>query len=349
MGQLIKKLKAALGRWPNGFRYVDDFYLFFERREEAEKALAELTKAIGDFELQVNASKTKIVEVRQLVDESWKFNIKKLAISAEVKSQKSDVHNYFESLFSLEAKYKDESLIKYGLKQVSSYIIKMDNWPIFEAYLLKCGYSFPNVIQVLANIFSTYKRYGYPINEEAVKRFCETEIKNHALSDHHSEVSWLLWICKELNFKISRVAVRAVEAMSSSVCALIVLDLYNSGFTSHNLRIDFLKKYSNADALKDAGWLLSYEAGRRGWLNNKDKGWIEGDEFFSALDAEGVSFYNEHLACKPIFEFRGLRHQIDENFFNDDRDIRDEFEFDEMDEEYFDSDSQDDMLDDIFL
>lgn len=41
--QLQKELKG----WPKGFRYVDDFYLFFNRREEAEQALAAVTKAIG--------------------------------------------------------------------------------------------------------------------------------------------------------------------------------------------------------------------------------------------------------------------------------------------------------------
>jgi hypothetical protein len=153
---LYKELKG----WPKGFLYVDDFYLFFNRREDAEKALAAVTKAIGQFELQINASKTRIIEVKELVEESWKYSVKKLTISSNRKQQRDDLHHYFEALFSLENKYKDESLVKYGLKQLSSTIIKSSNWEILEAYLLKCGYSFPNTIQVIAHILFTYRHHG---------------------------------------------------------------------------------------------------------------------------------------------------------------------------------------------
>ena len=56
-------------------------FISFLILEDAEKGLAEITKIISKFELQINPSKTKIIEVRELVDESWKFNVKKLKIS----------------------------------------------------------------------------------------------------------------------------------------------------------------------------------------------------------------------------------------------------------------------------
>lgn len=135
-----ESIRIALGGWPKGFRYVDDFTFFFNTREDAERALAVIIKCVSAFELQINASKTKIVEVRELVQESWKYSLKKLKVSAKRRQQKDDIHHYFEVLFSLEARFKDESLVKYGLKQLSSTIIKKSNWPIAEAYLLKCGY-----------------------------------------------------------------------------------------------------------------------------------------------------------------------------------------------------------------
>ena len=60
-------IRIALDGWPKGFRYVDDFTFFFNTREEAERALAVIIKCVSAFELQINASKTKIVEVRELV------------------------------------------------------------------------------------------------------------------------------------------------------------------------------------------------------------------------------------------------------------------------------------------
>ncbi len=341
------QIKEALGKWPSGFRYVDDFYLFFDTREEAEIALAELTKAISNFELQINPSKTRIIEVKGLVEESWKYSLKKLSISPEKRTQRDDIHNYFEALFSLESKFLDESLIKYGLKQISSHIIKISNWDIFEAYLLKCGFSFPNTLQVIANILSTYHHHGYKLNLKAIERFCNNLIKVHAISDHHSEVSWLLWICKELDLNLQRDVVREIEGMSSSVCALISLDLFQSGTIKNNLRVNYLKQFSNKEALYSSDWLISYEAGRRGWLKNTNHDYIVNDDFFGELLKENVSFYDEALKCHPIFEFKeGELEGIDlEAFFDRDDRIEEHFDFDDMDEEYFDSSDEEDVED----
>ena len=54
-------LKNELGYWPAGYRYVDDYYLFFETRGDAERALAHLARLMSNYELQINADKTKIV------------------------------------------------------------------------------------------------------------------------------------------------------------------------------------------------------------------------------------------------------------------------------------------------
>ncbi|MBN3865261.1 RNA-directed DNA polymerase [Pseudomonas frederiksbergensis] len=68
-GKGCEAIHEELGAWPKGFRYVDDFTFFFNRREEAERALAVIIKCVSSFELQINASKTRIVEVRELVQE----------------------------------------------------------------------------------------------------------------------------------------------------------------------------------------------------------------------------------------------------------------------------------------
>lgn len=332
------QVKDALKGWPAGFRYVDDYFLFFDTREEAEACLAQLTKAISNFELQVNPAKTRVVEVRELVEETWKYNLKKLEISDNKKQQRNDIHNYFEALFSLEKRYSDESLIKYGLKQISSRIIKKSNWDIFEAYLLKCGFSFPNTLQVIASVLATYHHYNYDLNKVAIERFCNNLIKVHAISDHHSEVIWLLWICKELRLNIKRDVVREIEGMSSSVCVLLVIDLYESGVIKTNIRADYLRKFANSSSLYSDSWLLSYEAGRRLWLKNKNSNYIKEDHFFGALLNSNVSFFDENKLCNPIFELKEGGRGVDINtLFDLDGHIEEHFEFDDLDEEYFDA------------
>ena len=330
------RLREELGTWPAGFRYVDDFFLFFNTRNEAERGLAAVIKAVNSFELQINPAKTRIVEVKDIVGESWKYSVKNLIISSVRKPQRDDIHHYFEALFSLEIKYRDESLIKYGLKQISSTIIKKSNWSIFEAYLLKCGYGFPNTIQVITQILFTYNYHCYELNIEAIKRFCNNLISSAAASDHHGEVSWLLWACKELKIDLDPQAAQEVMRMNSSVCTLILLDMHTHGLVTELPDLAALVSYAHENALGDSKWLLAYEAGRRKWLGVDNSTFIDHHKFFGPLKAAGVSFYDESKSSHPIFDFKepGM---IEGKFdFDSDELIEDKFEFDEMDEEYFD-------------
>lgn len=341
-----KELHDELKYWPAGFRYVDDYYLFFNAREEAERALATLTKIVGNYELQISAAKTKILEVKDLVEESWKYSIKKLTISASRRAQRDDIHNYFQRVFALEKQFKDESIVKYALKQISSSIIKKSNWNVFESYLFKCGYGFPNTLQIIVNIFSTYKKYNYPLDSKALYRFCNNLIIEHAIPDHHGEVSWLLWLAKEMKTSLKREVIREIEKMSSNVCKLMVIDLYESKIIKHSLKADTLRQYANSDCLMTEDWLLTYEAGKRMWLKNSDSTFITSNYFFNQLIKNNVSFYNENATCHSIFDVKDTI-RLNEEWFDIDADIRDNFYFDDLDEEYFDSADRCDDDDDI--
>ncbi|CAH0165522.1 hypothetical protein SRABI70_00876 [Pseudomonas sp. Bi70] len=330
-------IRTALGGWPKGFRYVDDFTFFFNTREEAERALAVIIKCVSAFELQINASKTKIVEVRELVQESWKYTLKKLKVSAKRRQQKDDIHHYFEVLFSLEARFKDESLIKYGLKQLSSTIIKTSNWPIAEAYLLKCGYGFPNTLQVITQILVTYHRHQYPLNMVAISEFCRNLLSSASAANHHSETAWLLWLCKELGIQLKQTLIQKVLQMESSVCSLIALDLNHSGLVDGDADVTSLTILATSQALIGNNWLLAYEGGRRQWLGNQNFDFIQADACFAALLNADVGFYDDSAQLPPIFQ---LKQSSQENIdFDSDEEIADDFEFDDMDEEYFDSTS----------
>jgi hypothetical protein len=332
-----ERLNAEFMTWPTGFRYVDDFFLFFSRREEAERALAAITKAASEFELHVNPAKTRIIEVKELVDESWKYSVKKLSVAASRKQQRDDIHHFFEALFSLEKRFKDESLVKYGLKRLSSTVVKKSNWPVLEAYLLKCGYSFPNTLQVIARMLATYNSFGYPINVQAIARFCNDLIRTSAISDHHGEVSWLLWMCKEFALPLEGGLMAEVARMPGSVCKLLALDLYNNGITPEPLDAAILIPAANKAALLSADWLLAYEAGRRKWLHNTDADFITNDPHFGPMLSAGVHFYDEKVRLTPMFRFTASQDLMADFDFDTDRAIDKEFEFEDMDEEYSDS------------
>lgn len=334
------EVAASLGTKPAGFRYVDDFYLFFNERADAERALAAVVKAAGIYELQINPAKTRIVEVQDIVEDSWKFSVKKLRIGPKRRAQRNDLHHYFEALLSLEKRFKDESIVKYGLKQLSSMIVKKPNWDVLEAYLYKCGYGFPNTIQIVAHFLATYKFHGYDIDHPAAARFCNNLLLSCAASDHHGEVAWLLWISKELEVTLTDAAVLEVAKMGSPACTLILLDLHHNGIAPSPIPVEYLQPHTNSLALKGQYWLLAYEAGRRKWLGNTKISYIKNDPYFGPMLRAGVAFYDPDHRLPPIFKLKGDADEAIE--FDSDDDIASDFDFDDMDEEYFDTDDEHD-------
>lgn len=331
-----QQLRRTFGEWPSGFRYVDDFYLFFNERAEAERALAAIAQAVNGFELEINAGKTRIIETKELIEESWKYKIKGSDFASAHAAQRNDIHKFFEHLVALERSYRDESVVKYGLKIAASSIIKRQNWKIFEAYLLHCGFAYPNALQTIASLFATYARYDYPLDKVAIQRFCNAVVCSHAPSDHHSEVVWALWIMVELKLELETKSAEALAQVSSSACVLLGLSLLNkAGRTSPSLTTK-LTAHAQTSALYGAGWLLAYEGGKRKWLTAPDDTFIKANTFFNELLRQRVSFFDDLQRLPAIFkpkvstaDLRGL--------FESDAAVDGLFEFEEEDDEYFHS------------
>jgi hypothetical protein len=172
---------------------------------------------------------------------------------------------------------------------------------------------------------------------DAIARFCNNLILESSMADHHGEASWLLWICKELTINLEADVVKEVIRMGSPVCTLILLDLSNSGIVTVRIPKRQFSQTTVPTALYSPEWLLSYEAGRRKWLGNKNIKHIAGNVFFDALRKAGVQFYDDTRRITPIFDFKIPPESPSQFDWDSDDEIESSFEFDENDEEYFDS------------
>ncbi|UUC49149.1 RNA-directed DNA polymerase [Pseudomonas citronellolis] len=316
--ELKKKLKVV----PPGFRYVDDYYLFFPTLPEAEAALSAFVKALQEFELQINYEKTKICSVHEITDDYWTHQLRSFQISKSGPKQLSDINHYFELAKDLAKKNTDESVMTYALKRAASQLIKKDNWPAFEAHICHIAMAHPNTLQFFSRLISTYATYGYPINKPRLSRVINSIIEDHSQLGHHSEVVWSLWICKELNLTLSEQNIDRIADMHSSPCALLLMDLQRLGTLSKPPRTTYWKVHEKKEALYDDLWLLSYEAGLRRWGNLAD-GHIVTDPHFGILHAHNVHFYDDTAQSKPLFHPRAFaleNHDLDDIFDRDDAD-----------------------------
>lgn len=187
----------------------------------------------------------------------------------------------------------------YALRRVSSVILRLENWDAFEAQLCLVAAAHPVTLQWITKLLATYSRLGFPIGKERVSRLVNSLIAEHAPLEHHSEVAWCLWICKELTLRISTANVDAVAAMESSICALILLDLDSTGSLPKTLAYSHWRRFETSSALWEEQWMLSYEAGVRGWGGMSDTH-VKADTYFDELRKLQVRFYDTEALITPL-------------------------------------------------
>lgn len=294
------ELKKKLKELPAGFRYVDDYFMFFATASEAEAALAALVRSLQEFELQINFEKTEICSVQEISDDYWTHQLRGFHIADSGLKQASDVNHFFELAKDLARKNADESVMTYALKRAASVLVRKENWACFEAHVCHVAMGYTNTLQTVARLLKTYAQVGYPIGKDRLCRLVNAVIQDHAPLGHHSEVVWCLWMCKDLDLALSEQNIDLVSDIHSSVCGLLLMDLHQSGKLVKAPKTTLWKSTENALSLYSDMWLLSYEAGLRGW-SGFSNGHILADDHFSELHSLDVHFYDNSATIKPMF------------------------------------------------
>lgn len=315
--------------WPAGFRYVDDYFLFFETAKDADRALSALIRALKTFELQINFEKTRTCRVIEITDDFWTHRLRSFDISPKGRRHASDIHHFFELAKDLAREHSDESVMLYALKRISATIVRKECWDAFEAHVCHVAMAYPNTLQAVTRIFSSYGRVGYPLNKVRISRLVNAIIEDHAPLGHHSEVAWCLWMVKDLGLSLSNSNIDLVSEIHSSVCALVLMDLDAQDVLPQAPKNAYWKKFQSSAALRDDLWLLSYEAGVRGW-GGFTSAHVAADPYFSVLMNADVRFYDEHAVLAPLFHVKAsaLKAKNVENetdFFDLDFDAFDDF------------------------
>lgn len=344
--ELKKRLKAS----PAGFRYVDDYFMFFSTANEAEAALAALVRSLKEFELQINFEKTKTCSVVEITDDYWPHQLRSFQIDKAASRQTSDIHHFFELAKDLARRNSDENVMTYALKRASSVLVRKENWDCFEAHVCHVALAYPNTLQMVARLLSTYAHVGYPLRHDRLERLVNAIVQDHAPLGHHSEVAWGLWMCKDLNLKLHEANIDVVAEMHSSVCALLLLDLDAAGALVKTPKSTYWKQFETKESLHGDLWLLSYEAGMRGW-GGFTQAHILADPHFDLLRVKNIHFYDNAAKLSPVFhvkpealEFKSL---FDISAFFDLADADDFIEFDDGESGYDDASIADKVDDDI--
>ncbi|MFP9126785.1 RNA-directed DNA polymerase [Niallia sp. BSM11] len=296
--QKLKEKKIKL----QGFRFVDDFYLYFKTFNDAQFALSALHHIMKDFELELSPEKTKIIELPVILEPKWTIELRRLQNKNINKLSLSDdeIITYFSRAFELSKEYPDESVLKYALTEIAEMQISKEQWKIYESLVLNSMIVEPSVLPIATEILLGYRIAKYPLDFKKIKLTLFEIILYYCSYGYTHEISWALWLCKSLNINIPVKVAKELAKIEDSIVALITLDLHNQGKIK-KIDVSLWESLVTKESLYSNHWLLTYEAINKGWLNPKEgRAIIEDDDFFKLLLEKNISFYKPDEQVLPV-------------------------------------------------
>lgn len=288
-----------LNKMPNlkGHRFIDDYELAFQTRNEAEDAFHILESCLFDYELALNPKKTNIIELPTSLEASWVIELKSCNFRLSAAGQSADLHRYFDLAFSLHKKYPNESVFQFAIARLRSVIIFPKNWELFQKLLLLCVVPEPaSLPYVLEQIIRRTNSGAIPIRSE-LEEIMNTLICIHAEMKHSSELANAVWACLAFGLIIHDKAVDLLSKCDDSVVALLTLDCEQNNLLSKQLDKSLWQSHMSTDELYGEHWLLAYEANIKGWLpSNGGVDHVLADANFAFLKTNNVFFYDQSLA-----------------------------------------------------
>src|ERR1700722_4083643 len=281
---------ATLRPGLKGLRYVDDYYLYFGTRSEAEAALADLHSVANHFAVEINPLKTRISELPEPIQPGWKSELRSHVIKAG--NERDDLLAFFSRAFENSSKYPGNNVLKYAVKHSAGFAIPPDNWPLYESLLIGSLVAEPSLAPTLAPILAEYFSKGYVFNLNKLGEALAEIASYHAKFKQGFEVAWALWISKLFGIALPDSVWSEVASVDDSVVALLSLDLKASGFADA-LDPVLWSKHMQASDLYSENWLIAYEALGKLWLPSADgSNYVANDDFFASLSALDVEFYD---------------------------------------------------------
>ena len=263
-----RALQEALGDHVKGFRYLDDYELCFRTRTEAEEAQSHLEAALADYELAINPTKTRILELPQPLQEEWPHRI--LTFTVRTATAKKTANDLV-ALYSLagDLARRNPGALKYALQRSRDVSLTKEFWPLFQHLVWSAVSAEPTTAATAVDLLRVKsEEIEEPVARRVATETLEALIAANAPIRNSSEVTWALWGAIVLGLNLSPAAAEAVSRVEDDFVALLALHAELDGRFGAEALItsSWETLIGEEDALKGPHWLLAYEAGVRGWL-----------------------------------------------------------------------------------
>lgn len=286
----------SIGAKVPGIRFMDDYEFACGSLAEAEYVRATLQDSLAEFELQLNAQKTRIIELPDALDTVWVHELSTFAIdSMEESVKRSQMLRYLSRSFELMRDNPGEPVMKYAVRRLAEGDLK-SNPELMQALLLQVAAVDPGTLHTALYAIYKQSQSGIAVDKNAMQLALTAIIHQHAPLQHGDDVSWALWGAIVFGISLDDEVVSSLEKLTDSVAILVALHAEAEGLLSRTLDKATWEAFAVSHELYEPKWLLAYEGVGQGFIGGGKKDPAASDPFFASARAESVSFYDATAA-----------------------------------------------------
>lgn len=252
-----------------------------------------VTSQLSQYELNLNSNKTQINESPFIYGKTWIEPIKQyLHLPPDV---------FLSKIIMEYTKTDDITVLKYGLRVLSSFDFDNSNWNTMESRLLNLWVQLPVLSdRILMSLINNIDH----INKNNLKLAINSVINNSLDLNYDQELIWAIWFAKIFNINLNIDTICKILSYSCDIASIILLDMIYSNSKenspqikrslSHLLEVLIPSDLEDQDIMWTSHWLLIYESGRNNWIDTKLKNAIQKNDFFKALLDKNICFYDKN-------------------------------------------------------
>jgi hypothetical protein len=288
--EVDKLIAANLPSGKAAFRFVDDYEFVCETLTEAEHARNVLQDALGEYELQLNPRKTRILELPNVLDTPW---VHELA-AFQLESQKPAVFQsrlirYFSRAFELAKDNPGEPILKYAVRRLSEVNCKSAAG-LAQQLLFQAAVIDPGTLQTAMHVAYVHQAQGLELDVNALERALTAIICRHSVLQHGGDIAWALWGSVVFGIKLQEEAVNALEKLTDPIAILMALFADSRGAFARSISRSKWEPLAIGAELFERQWLVGYEAVEQGWFSGVTTDPAISDPFFNECRKRGILF-----------------------------------------------------------
>lgn len=276
-------------------RLVDDIFIGADNIDDAHTYLSSIRDAIRSYELDINESKTAILNSSDDLEPYWPVEIRReIEMYANgdegLHRRRADFIHFLDEVLRKASDSKDDGIVKFAVRKIDELELWSDYWETLEPFLIRVAINFPHCIDYVARVVA-WRNRTYDTDTDLWCDVVHRTIKNNAKSGHDSEITWALWLLKELGGTLDRYVFDTVLRRCGPFPSLVALDVHHHNKATYKLPKELLLEKLGDQPMMGPNWLLAYEADRQFDMKIKTRN-LQGSGFFKQLYDDDVSFYD---------------------------------------------------------